>query len=55
METKKQAGGSREGAGRKPTGKKLYPVWCHPNRIKEVREFAKRVSIEEAEKLKQTQ
>ena len=50
MEKQKQSGGSREGAGRKPTGKKLYPVWCHPNRIKEVREFSKRISKEEAAK-----
>ena len=37
-------GGKREGAGRPKNENKSYLIQCHPDKIKEVREFAKKVS-----------
>jgi len=41
---KKQRGGKREGSGRPKNDNKAFIVQCIPERIKEVREFAKILS-----------
>ncbi len=37
-------GGKREGSGRKKNDNKAFMIQCHPDKIKEVREFAKNIS-----------
>lgn len=37
-------GGKREGAGRPKNDNKAYLIQCHPDKIDEVREFAKKIS-----------
>jgi hypothetical protein len=37
-------GGKREGSGRPKNDNKPFLIQCHPNKIKEVREFAKNIS-----------
>ena len=39
-------GGKREGAGRPKNDNKAYLIQCHPSKIKEVKEFAKKLSSE---------
>lgn len=41
MKNTDKRGGKREGSGRKEKVTKQFSVWCHPDVIKSVREFAK--------------
>lgn len=38
---KKTRGGQREGAGRKPNGRKQHSIWCKPENIDKVRKLIK--------------
>lgn len=44
MDNRKTNGGKRQGAGRPKNENKPYLIQCHPDKIKEVREFAKNIS-----------
>lgn len=40
----KKRGGKREGSGRPKNENKAYLIQCHPSKIQEVRDFAKKIS-----------
>jgi hypothetical protein len=44
MENKKR-GGKRVGSGRPKNQNKAFLIQCHPDKIKDVREYAKKISI----------
>jgi len=41
---KNKKGGKREGSGRPKNENKAFLIQCHPDKIKEVREFVKNIS-----------
>ena len=43
MENRKR-GGKREGSGRPKNENKAYSIQCHPSKIDELREYAKKIS-----------
>jgi hypothetical protein len=43
----KQRGGARDGAGRKPTGKKMIRFWCFDSHKPRIKEFIKKLDDEQ--------